>query len=140
MPTLFSKIIAGELPGHFVWQDDQVVAFLTIAPLRSGHTLVVPRDEVDRWTDADPGLVLHCTQVAQEIGVAIQRAWQSPRVGLVIAGFEVPHLHVHVFPAWTMSDFDWSRVGSPSQEELAQAADTLRTSLRESGHGDYVPG
>ncbi|MDN5760154.1 MAG: HIT family protein, partial [Tomitella sp.] len=60
MATVFSKIIAGELPGRFVWADESVVAFLTIAPVSMGHTLVVPREEVDNWQDVDPALFLHC--------------------------------------------------------------------------------
>jgi diadenosine tetraphosphate (Ap4A) HIT family hydrolase len=140
VPSLFSKIIAGELPGHVVWQDDAIVAFLTIAPLRPGHTLVVPRQEVDNWTDADPGLLLQCTEVAQVIARAVKAAWDAPRTGLVIAGFEVPHLHLHVFPAWDMDDFDFHRVGSPSQDDLAQAAERVRQALREQGSGEHVPG
>jgi diadenosine tetraphosphate (Ap4A) HIT family hydrolase len=97
--SLFSKIIAGELPGEFVGQDERVVALLSIAPLRPGHTLVVPRQEVDQWTDAEPSLFSHCALVAQNIGSAVRKAWDAPRSGLVIAGFEIAHLHLHVFHA-----------------------------------------
>ena len=98
MPSPFSLIIAGELPARFVWQDDEVVAFLTIAPIRPGHALVVPRAEVDNWQDVDPSLFAHCSGVAQKIGQGQQRAFDAPRVGLIIAGLEVPHLHLHVIP------------------------------------------
>ena len=108
MSTLFTKIIDGELPGRFVWTDDTVVGFLSINPLGPGHTLVVPRVEVDHWVEADPALVAHLTGVSHAIGSAITKVWQPPRVGLIVAGFEVPHLHVHVFPAWDMAAFDFA--------------------------------
>jgi diadenosine tetraphosphate (Ap4A) HIT family hydrolase len=112
MPTLFTRIIDGELPGRFVWTDDRVVAFLTIAPLTAGHTLVVPRAEVDQWTDLDPGLLAHVMTVSHTIGAAVKRAFGAPRAGLVVAGFEVPHAHVHVFPTWQMADFDFARANT----------------------------
>lgn len=110
MSTVFSKIIDGELPGRFVWQDDHVVAFLSIAPLTKGHTLVVPRKELDDWTTLDPDLAAHLMVVAGTVGAAVRAAFDAPRAGLVIAGFEVPHVHLHVFPAWGMDDFDFGRV------------------------------
>jgi diadenosine tetraphosphate (Ap4A) HIT family hydrolase len=112
MPTLFTKIINGELPGRFVWTDDRVVAFLTIAPITAGHTLVVPRREVDDWTTIEPDLQGHLMVVSGRIGAAVRRAFDAPRAGLVIAGFEVPHAHVHVFPAWGLEDFDFTRADS----------------------------
>lgn len=119
MPTLFTRIINGDLPGRFVWSDDRVVAFLTIAPLTAGHTLVVPRVEVDDWTTLEPDLLAHLMTVSRMIGAALERAFDAPRAGLVVAGFEVPHAHVHVFPAWQMSDFDFGRVDpGVSAEEL----------------------
>ncbi|MFF5288916.1 HIT family protein [Paractinoplanes globisporus] len=110
MPTLFTRIINGDLPGRFVWTDDRAVAFLTIAPLTAGHTLVVPRAEVDDWTDLEPQLLAHVMTVSRTIGAALKRAFDAPRAGLVVAGFEVPHAHVHVFPAWQMTDFDFGRI------------------------------
>jgi diadenosine tetraphosphate (Ap4A) HIT family hydrolase len=139
MPTLFSKILSGDIPARFVWQDADVAAFLTIAPLRPGHTLVVPRREVDQWTDADPDLLHRCMHVSQVIGRAVQNAWRSPRAGLIIAGFEVPHMHVHVFPAWDEEDFDFRRANhDASAADLDEAASTVRSALRQLGHGDTV--
>jgi diadenosine tetraphosphate (Ap4A) HIT family hydrolase len=129
MPTLFTRIINGELPGRFVYTDEQVVAFLSIAPLNPGHTLVVPRAEVDQWTDADGPLLHHCMDVARRIGVAAKQAFDAPRAGVVIAGLEVPHLHVHVFPAWSESDFDFARAKPATDEELDSAAAKLRAAL-----------
>lgn len=140
MPTLFSRIIQGEIPGRFVWRDERCVAFLTIAPLRPGHTLVVPRDEVDEWTDADDDLVAQLMVVAKQIGAAQQTAFGAPRAGLMIAGFEVPHLHLHVFPSWDIDDFDFGNADhDPDPAALDAAAHTLRTALRKAGHGERVP-
>jgi histidine triad (HIT) family protein len=128
-PSIFSRIIAGQEPGHIVWADDKSVALLTIAPLSTGHTLVVPREEVDHWIDASPGLLEHCLRVAKIIARGQQLAFDPPRVGVVIAGFEVPHLHVHVFPAWSMRDFDWTNVSHPSRADLETTAAALRHAL-----------
>lgn len=141
MSTLFSRIIAGELPGRFVWHDERCVAFLTIAPLRPGHALVVPRQEVDEWTDADDDLLAHLIAVAREIGAAQKIGFDAPRAGLVIAGFEIPHLHLHTFPTWDINDFDFDKADrDPDPAELDAAAETLRQALREAGYGDRVPG
>jgi diadenosine tetraphosphate (Ap4A) HIT family hydrolase len=138
--TLFSRIIEGEIPGRFVWRDERCVAFLTIAPLRPGHTLVVPRAEVDEWTDADDDLMAHLMGVARRIGAAQKTGFDAPRAGLVVAGFEVAHLHVHVFPTWTIDDFDFGEADrEPDPAELDAAADTLRQALRKAGHDDRVP-
>ena len=129
MATVFTRIIIGELPGRFVYTDDLVVAFLSIMPLTAGHTLVVPRQEVDQWTDAGEPLLHHCMDVARRIGNAAKQAFGAPRAGLVIAGLEVPHLHVHVFPAWSLEDFSFARVKPATDAELDEAAARLRTAL-----------
>lgn len=140
MATLFTKIIEGELPGRFVWSDDRAVAFLSINPLGPGHTLVVPRAEIDHWVDADADLLAHLTEVAQAVGQAVQAVWRPPRVGLIVAGFEVPHLHVHVFPAWKMASFDFA-TAAPSVDAAEQDwnRDRLRAALRENGYDAQVP-
>ncbi len=140
MSTLFSKIIDGEIPGRFVWQDDDVVAFLTIGPLTDGHTLVVPRQEIDDWTDAPNDLLLKLTTVSQTIGQAQRQAFPCERIGLTIVGFEIPHLHVHVWPTNSMADFDFSRVEQdPDPARMDQNAEKLRGALRDAGHSAFVP-
>ena len=129
MATVFTRIINGELPGRFVYTDDLVVAFLSIMPLTEGHTLVVPRQEVDQWTDAGEPLLHHCVDVARRIGNAAKQAFGAPRAGLVIAGLEVPHLHVHVFPVWSLEDFSFARAKPATDAELDEAAARLRTAL-----------
>jgi histidine triad (HIT) family protein len=140
MSTLFTKIIDGTLPGRFVWADDVAVGFLSINPLGPGHTLVVPRAEVDQWVDADAGLLAHLTEVAHAIGAAVRTLWQPPRVGLLVAGFEVPHLHMHVFPAWDMAAFDFANAAATVDADEQDAhRDALRAALRDAGHGAHVP-
>ncbi|MFI5505159.1 HIT family protein [Corynebacterium kutscheri] len=132
MSSVFSKIIAGELPGRFVYQDDQVVAFLTIEPLVYGHVLVVPVAEVDRWTDLSADQWAHLNSVAQRIGQAIIKAFNAPRCGYVIAGFDVAHTHIHLFPTSKMSDYDFSRamaIDDTDPELMDDAAQRIRTAL-----------
>ncbi|MFP6640580.1 MAG: HIT family protein, partial [Myxococcota bacterium] len=107
MPSLFTKIIEGELSAHFVWRDEVCVAFLSIAPLASGHTLVVPRAEVDHWLDLEPETVAHLSMVSQSIGRAIFRVYEPIKVGTITAGLEVPHVHFHVVPIWKPSVLDF---------------------------------
>ncbi|MEW1981803.1 HIT family protein [Citricoccus sp. NPDC079358] len=140
MSTVFTRIINGELPGRFVWKDETCVAFLSIGPLTQGHTLVVPRAEVDLWTDADPELVSHLMTVAQVIGQVQVQAFNAHRAGLMIAGYEIPHLHVHVWPSNSLDDFDLDQVDNhPEPEDLDDAADRIRAGLRVAGHTEYVP-
>jgi histidine triad (HIT) family protein len=134
MESVFSKIIRGDIPARFVYKDRRCVAFLSTAPLRPGHTLVVPRDEVDHWIDAPPDLLAHLTNVAQQIAKGIQHAWHPTKVGLMIAGLEVRHLHVHLTPIWDLHDLDFARQDKgASPEHLDAAAEKLRAALRELG-------
>ena len=140
MPTLFTRIIDGEIPGRFVWQDDDAVVFLTIAPIRPGHALVVPRAEVDHWLDLDPALVAHLTQVAQAVGQAQVAAFSPGRVGLIIAGLEVPHTHIHVIPIESEADLDFAKADHAADPAaLDDVAERLRAALRDLGHGGHVP-
>jgi diadenosine tetraphosphate (Ap4A) HIT family hydrolase len=140
MTTLFSRIIAGELPGRFVWRDDRCVAFLSINPLQPGHTLVVPVDEVDQWIHLPVDLAEHLTRVAHVIGRAIDDEFHPTRVGLVVAGFEVPHCHVHVIPTRSMADLNFANAAQDvDPAELDDVADRLRAALRRAGQGAEVP-
>jgi histidine triad (HIT) family protein len=91
MATIFTQIIEGRLPARFVWKDDQCVVFLSNRPLRPGHSLVVPRQEVDHWLDLDASLLCHLTETAQTIGRAQMEAFHPERIGVMLAGLEVPH-------------------------------------------------
>lgn len=130
MASVFTMIINGDLPGRFVYEDDDVVAFLTIEPMTPGHTLVVPRAEVDNWQDVEPGLFNKVMDVAQRIGTAVCTAFGADRAGMIIAGLEVPHLHVHVFPARDLSDFGFAHVDrNPSAESLDEAQAKIKAAL-----------
>lgn len=135
MPTLFSRIIQGEIPGRFIWRDERCVAFLTIAPLAPGHALVVPIDEVDHWIDLDPDLASHLMVVAQKIGRAQQDVFQPVKVGVLIVGEEVPHTHLHLVPFHSLAQLNFANADQdPDPATLDQAADRLRGALRAAGH------
>ena len=142
MATLFTRIIRGEIPGTFVWEDDRAVGFMSINPLRPGHTLVVPREEVDHWLDCPPDLGAHLLEVARVIGGAQMKAFRPERVGLVIAGLEVPHLHLHVVPIDSTRDLDFSRAAtSISQPEaLEESAASIRYVLKAMGRDEVSAG
>ncbi len=134
MTSLFTRIIRGELPARFVWQDSRCVAFLSNRPLRPGHALVVPRTEVDHWLDAEPDLLAHLTATAQIIGKAQMAAFHPERIGLMIAGLEVPHLHIHVVPIRGMHDLDFGNQDpNPDPDEMDRAAASIRQELRTLG-------
>ncbi|HZU45793.1 MAG TPA: HIT family protein [Mycobacterium sp.] len=136
MATVFTKIINRELPGRFVYEDDEIVAFLSIEPMTQGHTLVVPRDEIDQWQDVDREVFARVMAVAQLIGKAVCRAFATQRAGLIIAGLEVPHLHVHVFPTRHLSDFGFANVDRhPSPQSLDEAQAKIKAALAELGAG-----
>jgi histidine triad (HIT) family protein len=135
MPTIFSRIISGELPGRFVWKDDTAFAFLSIAPMMPGHTLVVPRAEVDHWIDLEPELAGHLFVVAKHIGAAQQQIWNPRRIGLMIVGEEVPHAHLHVVPINSPNELSFAHVDiAPAADALDDVAAKIRAALRAAGH------
>ena len=139
MPTLFTRIIDGEIPGRFVWRDDRAVVFLTIAPITPGHVLVVPIDEVDHWVDLPAELAAHLMEVARQVGRAQMAAFSPRRIGMLIAGLEVPHCHLHLVPIDTEADLSFARADhSPDPAALDDAAARLRAALRDQGHGAAV--
>lgn len=141
MSTVFSKVINGDLPGRFVYRSSDVVAFLSIEPLAYGHVLVVPVEEVDKWTDMAPELWARVNAVAYEIGNAVVQAFDAQRAGNVIAGFEVPHAHIHVFPARSMDDFNFANVIPADQTDEAamdEAAQKLRAALGTNEDGTKI--
>ena len=137
MTTVFSRIIRGELPGTFVWREDDVVAFMSINPLARGHVLVVPVAEIDHWIDAEPTLAARMFEVARAIGVAQEAAFGCERVGLIIAGYEVPHTHVHVIPTNSMREFSFANAATSfDPADLEAAADAIRAELRAAGYSN----
>lgn len=134
MPSIFTRIIEGELPGTFVWRDPECVAFLSINPMHRGHTLVVPRVEVDHWIDLEPALAGHLFQVAQLLGRAQQEALSPRRIGMIIAGDEVPHVHLHVVPFDSVKELSFANVDTnPAPGSLDTTAAAIRAALVDLG-------
>ncbi len=139
MTTVFTKIIDGEIPGTFVWRDDRCVAFMSINPMARGHVLVVPIEEVDHWVDASTELAAHLFAVAHTIGAAQRDAFACERVGVIVAGYEVPHTHVHVIPTNDMSELSFANAAaSVDRDDLEAAAEAIRAELRGAGAAGVV--
>lgn len=123
-------IINGDLPGHFVWRDETCVVFLSINPIHDGHALVVPIREVDQWTDLTEAECVHLMAVAKRVADAQKQVFSPGRIGLMIAGFEVPHTHVHVIPIDTMADMDFANAAATvDHDQLAAFAQSLTAAL-----------
>jgi histidine triad (HIT) family protein len=121
--TLFSKIIAGEIPAYKIAENDQFFAFLDIFPLREGHTLVIPKVEVDRFFDVPDSYLANMLLFARPIAHAIERAFDCNRCGLSVVGLEVPHAHLHLVPIDSSDDLNFTRPKlklSPEQMKVVQ--------------------
>lgn len=128
--TIFTKIIEGDIPGTFVHRDDRCVVFMSINPMAPGHALVVPIEEIDHWIDCSPELTAHLFEVAYRVGRAQQEAFRCEKVGVVVAGYEVPHTHIHVVPTNTMSELSFANAAaSVDRDDLESWADAIRTHL-----------
>jgi histidine triad (HIT) family protein len=131
MTSVFGRIIAGEIPGSFVHRDDVCVSFMTINPIAPGHLLVVPRLEVDHWVDLPDDVAARVFAVSHRISRALTRVFTCERVGLVVAGYEVPHCHVHLVPTLSMADIDFSRAAaSVDRSVLDEQADAIAAALK----------
>jgi histidine triad (HIT) family protein len=135
MASIFSKIIDGQIPSRMLWEDDVCVSFLDVRPLTAGHALIVPRQETDLWTDLGASTAGHLTEVAHAIGRAQMTVFSPARIGLVIAGFEVPHTHMHVVPINGMGELDFVNANpNPDQAELDEQLILVRQALQDAGH------
>ena len=133
MATLFTRIIEGEIPGHFVWRDDRCVAILTIGPFVPGHTMVIPIAEVDSWLDLEPDLAGHLMNVSQIVGRALLAEYGSERVSLMIAGLEVPHTHLHVMPLNDMDDLSFHNAAKEPPADLGEHTQRIRARFARHG-------
>jgi histidine triad (HIT) family protein len=134
MTTIFTRIIEGEIPGTFVWRDDRCVVFMSINPIARGHALVVPVAEIDHWLDADADLAAHLFSVTRTVGLAQKAAFGCERIGVIVAGYEVPHTHVHVIPTNDMRDVSFANAAATiDREDLEAAAEAIRAELRRMG-------
>lgn len=130
MSTLFTHIINGDIPGTFVYRDELCVAFMTINPLADGHVLVVPVEEVDHWVDLSPALSQHLFAVCHQISNALKRSFPCERVGLIIAGYEVNHCHIHLIPTNNLGQFNFANAAtSVEREDLENQAKKIVTAL-----------
>lgn len=129
MPTLFSRIVAGEIPAHKIAETDDFLAFLDVMPTAMGHTLVIPKKEVDYLFALDDNLYAGLMAFAKRIAPAIERAVPCKRIGVAVIGLEVPHAHVHLIPLNSMADMNFGSKLKPSQEELAETAEKIRQEL-----------
>ena len=127
MASIFTRIIQGEIPCHRVAENDKFIAFLDITPVAKGHTLIVPKEEVDHFFDLNDNLLSEINLFAKEVAVKLQRAVPCRRIGVAIIGLEVPHAHVHLIPLNTMADINFSAERlKMSNEELASLASEIR--------------
>ena len=139
MATIFTRLINGQIPGTFIWRDEVCGAFMSINPMAYGHTLVVPIEEVDHWVDASDQLADHLFRVTRHIAQAQRDVFQPERVGVIIAGYEVPHTHIHVIPTNDMRELAFANAApSVDRETLDTAADAIRNALRANGHDQEV--
>lgn len=126
MASIFSKIVAGEIPCHKIAENEHYLAFLDIFPVSKGHTLVIPKKEIDYIFDLDDETLAGLHVFAKKVALAIQKAVPCERIGVAVVGLEVPHAHVHLIPINSMADMNFANKRAASQEELTQVAETIR--------------
>lgn len=129
MPTLFTKIIAGEIPAHKILEDERYLAFLDLRPVNPGHTLVIPKKEIDYIFDIEDELLKGLMVFAKKVARAIGKAFPCKKIGIMVAGIEVPHAHIHLIPINSVGDLSFARAKTATQEELASAAEKIRANF-----------
>ncbi len=128
MSTIFTKIINGDIPCHKIAEDDKYFAFLDINPVKTGHTLVIPKQEVDYIYDLEDEVLAGLNVFAKKVASAIRSACPCNRIGITVIGLEVPHAHVHLIPIDKLNDMSFEKPKmNPTQEELAEVADRIRS-------------
>jgi histidine triad (HIT) family protein len=130
MSSVFTLIMEGKIPGNFVYQDDIAIAILTIQPIREGHVLVIPRVEIDQWSDLPADTAAHLTKVSHKIANSMKTIFPCKRIGLMIAGLEVPHTHIHLVPMDSMADLSFEHVKNADGEALKKTAEKIRAALQ----------
>ncbi|MFZ4403446.1 MAG: HIT family protein [Pseudobdellovibrionaceae bacterium] len=129
MASVFSKIISGEIPCYKIHEDDLTLSFLALDQVNLGHTLVIPKQEVNHWMDVPEEAYTRVHLNAQKIAKAIRLATDCPRIGTIVAGFEVPHFHLHLIPAWSIPDLSFSRAKKYSDEQMKQIQSLILKNL-----------
>ncbi|MBX3018321.1 MAG: HIT family protein [Bdellovibrionaceae bacterium] len=129
MASVFTKIISGELPAHKVYEDERIIAILALDQINMGHTLVIPKVEVNHWFDVPEDDFLHLQKIAQRIGRAIKAATDCPRVLTAAVGFEVPHYHLHLIPAAAIADLNFAKATRRTDDEMRAVLEKIRAHL-----------
>ncbi len=129
MTTIFTRIINGEIPAQKLAEDDRFLAFLDIRPINPGHTLVIPKKEVDYFFDLEDGLLESVMVFSRPVAKAIEKSVPCKRVGVIVAGLEVPHAHVHLVPISGIGDINFANARPADAEELADVAEKIRSNL-----------
>lgn len=131
MASLFTKIIQGEIPCYKIHEDELTFSFLALDQVNLGHTLVVPKIEVNHWLDVPESTFIRVHLNAQRLGKAIQKATSCPRIGTIVAGFEVPHFHLHLIPAWSIPDLSFTRAQRREVSEMTQIQSQILQNLKD---------
>ena len=139
MSTIFTKIIEGEIPANFAYADQTCVVIATIAPVTSGHMLVIPRTETPSYSECDDQTLAHISKVAKIIAKAQEKTFPIQRSGIVVAGFEVPHLHIHVIPLKNEKQLNLGLAKTQDIALIQEATQKLRKTLVEMGYEQNVP-
>jgi histidine triad (HIT) family protein len=129
MDSLFTRIVKGEVPAYKVAEDSQFLAFLDISPNAKGHTLCIPKKEVDKIFDLEEGMYQELMRFSRKVALAIEKAVPCKRVGMAVVGLEVPHVHVHLIPLNKMSDMDFSKNVKMEEEEFKELAQSIHVNL-----------
>lgn len=129
MATLFSKIVHGEVPAYKIAEDSQFLAFLDIRPNAKGHTLCIPKKEVDKITDLEEGIYQELMRFTRKVAIALEEAIPCKRIGMAVVGLEVPHVHVHLIPLNSMKDMDFSNHVKMSEEEFEEVQKSIHVHL-----------
>jgi histidine triad (HIT) family protein len=129
MPSIFTKIIKGEIPCYKIIEDEDFLAFLDINPNSEGHTLCIPKKEVDKLWDLDEATYMGLMAFARKVARAIEAAIDCKRVGMTVIGLEVPHVHIHLIPLHSMKDVTFQQKRSLSKEEFERIAQSIRSKI-----------
>lgn len=129
MASIFTKIINREIPGYIVAENDDFIAFLDVNPNAKGHTLCVPKKEVNKLFDLDEATYNDLMQFSRKVAVALEKVIPCKRIGMSVIGLEVPHVHVHLIPLNTMADIQFQQKTSLTKEEFEQLAKTISANL-----------
>lgn len=129
--SVFTKMLKGEVPRELIYEDDVCFVIPTIGPHNPGHIMVISKKQIEEWQDLDKPTYLHCMEVTQRFGKLLKNLYACPKVLVEIVGFEVPHVHIHLIPAYKMIDMDHTSAKVAQPEDLKKEADKIRTALGE---------